>query len=219
MRAMLMTLAMVAAGWSADGSAQTFVKDEEELKATKAAISAILEGDTVRGWSTREVLYKALGDNAFGDPGYHIYLFTKSEEEALKEVQGTYACYRQDKTNFTAGSFDFGRNDNGSRYSYVNREVQLPKRMSGELRNVVSVGQVVAFILAVYYENPAIYEKGSKAWEDSLKDVQRNTDFSKGLDMSPTVIEGRERWSAQGRISLTVQRYYNCGATVRYKLQ
>lgn len=200
--------------------AQVAVQNEEELRAIGVEKTAILEGDDKSGgWSRRVAFFKAPGEGVEGDPGYYMYPFTSSEMKKLKDVQGVWTCYRRDRDNFTKGAFHFGRDEKGKKFSTVNRQVQLSKGLSADQKKLISAGQVVAAIVAIYAGDPTIYAKGSKAWEDGIVVADKNnTNKKKRIDMTPTIIKGRDRWLKQGKFSLTVKRYYNCGITLRYKL-
>ncbi|MER8567619.1 hypothetical protein NKH85_17105 [Mesorhizobium sp. M0924] len=202
-----------------DAFAQIAVQNEEALRNVRVGRTAILDGEESGGWNRRVAFYKARGDGLRGDPGYYMYPFTSAEMKKLKDVQGVWTCYRRDQANYTKGAFHFGRNDKGDRFSTVNRQVQLSKGLSADQKKLISAGQVVAAIVAIYAGDPTIYAKGSKAWEEGINVAdQNNTNKRKRIDMTPTIIDGKDRWLKQGIFTLTVKRYYNCGVTLRYKL-
>jgi hypothetical protein len=198
--------------------AQTAVQNEEELSFVAVNKTAILVGEESDGWKRRVAFFRAPGDGLKGDPGYYMVPFTTTETKSLKEVQGIWACYQRGGAKQTKGAFHFGVNEVGRRFAYVDRQVQLKKGLSGDQKKLISAGQVATAIVALYFGNPTIYTKGSKIWEEGINKIDKyNTNKKRRIDMTPTIINGRERWVAQGVFSITVKRYYNCGVTLRYK--
>lgn len=195
-----------------------FVGDSGELQRIPVGVTGVLKAKRQDGWFVRSAYFKAVGDNATGDPGYYMVPLTGNEQKQLSEAEGIYSCYRRDRANGTKGRFQFGKHASGERYASVDREIQLEKGLSDDAKILIEAGKVVAAIVALYTGDPEAYVAGSKEWENLIGTVHEETDFSRRKDMTPTIIGGQERWNADGVFSITVKRYYNCWITMRFKL-
>ncbi|MEZ2127612.1 MULTISPECIES: hypothetical protein [unclassified Sinorhizobium] len=195
-----------------------FMEDSDELLKIPVNVTGVLKAKPQDGWFVRTAYFKAIGDNASGDPGYYMYPLTAREQAKLSAAEGVYACYRRDKVNATKGKFQFGRYANGMRYARVARQQQLEKGLSKDQKTLVEAGKVVAAVVALYTGDPEAYVAGSEGWENLIGTVHSTTNFRRRLDMTPTVIHGKERWRAEGKFSITVKRYYNCWTAMRFQL-
>lgn len=206
-------------GFSYSAGAETrFVEDSDELLKIPVNVTGVLKAKPQDGWFVRSAYFKAIGDNAIGDPGYYMNPLTAREQARLSAAEGVYSCYRRDKANATKGKFQFGRNADGRRYARIARQQQLEKGLSDDEKILIEAGKVVAAVVALYTGDPEAYVAGSEGWKNVIGTVHSTTNFRRRLDMTPTVVDGRERWNAQGRFSITVKRYYNCWITMRFQL-